>query len=79
MRDSRKQKRRRYRRRSGACTPLIGPLRLALTGATRSGAAGVGDLLTISVANLCRIRRGSTLIYRKANPLHHPRATIPGR
>ena len=35
------QKRRRYRRRSGAPTRGTGPLRLALTGATRSGSAGV--------------------------------------
>ena len=48
------KKRRCCQRRSGAPTRGTGPLRLALTGATRAGSAGVGGL---SHGPMVRLRR----------------------
>jgi hypothetical protein len=53
-------KRRCYQRRSGAPTRGTGPLRLALTGATRSGSAGVGSLARDPLPTLFRIEVEST-------------------
>src|SRR4029077_13805756 len=55
-RDGAKRKRRCYQRRSGTPTRGSAPLRLALTGATRSGSAGVGSLGRDPLARLRRIQ-----------------------
>jgi len=63
------KKRRRYQRRSWCTYAWTGPLRLALTGATRSGTAGVGTPARDPLIRIFRARRG-VLIYRN----HDPRA-----
>ena len=62
------RKRRCCQRRFGAPTRGIGPLRLALAGATRSGSAGVGSPARDPLARLRRIKVesiGMTINFRR--------------